>query len=1424
MAMERKSSKMSRLALIGITLLILVVPFGLYYSFYVSSQRAFFTKRSHRILSSIGSQVVSRVDGLQKVVRYAASRRCGDPGIISDKDNNTYIRDLAKYFDARSPFGIKLQFDQRSPESEADATKLEGRTDLPISVEFRQVGSAHRLTLNYLYGDQDREEDPCSDEGSKKELFKPGRFSVSSDTGELLRPVVERLVRHERRNAGEDLFDKVLVADSDTGAIIFEEGMDEVRIVNLDELLGKGASGATKHKSVAGRAAEEGSEDRSDDKTSDTKQQNDSTTSQKPSEDAGRQGLGVSAVSETEVASGEYKLLVQPIQLTVARSDSKTNQGYKLTVCGLVRSSTFSDKTFSFPYSLLLGFILVVLLTALSVPLIKLKLLGPKDDLRKADVVRTAGSAFLGIALLTLTLLDGHGYLTLEGQLDDQLALLATDIDRNLRSELAGVADELDALNLDKTVADDLEAACEACSQTQQSREDILDIHGVVDPGASTYPYFNSAIWMATESGEQKIKYTTRSEQTAFINVSGRRFFKDAKAKKLWLISVPQHDPLSLCLEPLNSRTSGENVAVVSKLTPRGDFVSAVDTRLMSLYGPVLPAGYGFCVIDSSGLVLFHSDEVKNLEENFFEECNNNKNLRAAVLTRQQETVDTKYVGRAYRVLVTPIQDLPWTLAVFRNTEILGTTNLEIVTLTVIAFSAWSLLLVVGIALAFWFRSKPWLPGLWPDGDKLECYKRVLFVNCALFIVFLLLVTFDRGGWLIAWGLIFPILAILHLLLLFEREPTKPTGETPGQEPTKPTGETPGQEQTGPLSKISRRIQTKVHEWLADFRRTYVLALVSLLVLAGMAPTVAFFKLFRDKQVGIFLRNGQLSLARGLERREEAVRSHYSSLLGSLKTGAVEKQARAVAAAEEAKATGAASGADARELTRLADDAAAAKQAYAEAVARRDFVSERTEWFIFKRLRLRWDVYESFFFGTEWIDTGSRGAPTGQEGRGSPDNGPLAWFLTTFSPLYNETGVDTAWLARGKSYDNHWESPEKSDRLTLVLRSTTSRTTGEDKDKNEEHTWALASITPTVTGVAMPLWWLLLFLTAMMLVLCYVVARFAARRLLLLDLETPISKSDIPAPDNRNFLVISPPPLDHKNVLEGNPDRTVDLSKTSAEQWWKEEIQLSKLHGSTVLIDHFEFYRDDPFWNERKLRLVENLLSDGNHVRIMSAVDPLSFPLTRTQRASESSVSNAEPNSQRDVERWAVTLASFVRRFGFDQTDSRTDPAQSVTPNAPGRGPVGRELADELVAKTGDRAEAYYRAVWSTCSPGERLTLCQVAQYGLVSRFDPDLRGLMQKGLIRCKPSPLMNPSFRRFVIGASAAEGVLAYRAEVESSWEKWKVPMLLVLLGVIAFLFATQRDLFDSTLTLASAVTGGILAFLRLVGMFSRDKTGAT
>ena len=1405
--MDKKTSKLNRAVVLGVTLLVLVVPFCLYYVVYVSSQRTYFTQKSHRALEGVGSQIISRIDNIRKVVENTARKGCQ-----ADAEKLQELSD--KDFMELNPYGAKLVF-RRADEQPPQRPRSDARVEAPvfsgdaITVDFRQDGSTNMFVLNYTRG--------------RESTSRQASFSVTSVTRELFTPVVDRFVIHDRQAAGEDLFDKVFVADSTSGTVIFEYGLEAIAVANIDDLLSASAAaaesrqGADKQKEPA--SPEQGPETRPSD-----------AAQPRPAERRRATGRGGSELVERKIADADYKLFLRPIQLTTPQTGSNARRGLNLIVGGLVRSEHLNAKTYSFSYTLLLLLILIVLITVLSAPLIKLRLLGLKDRLRGSDVLLTVCSAFFGAALLTLTLLDGYTYTKMEKDLDGQLADLASTVDGNLRSEIVSAAAQIDSLSdkLGENLLNlnlDSEEVCpnglNSCgagkgesAQTARGaryfKDNILRGDGLLDPESADYPYFNSVQWMDS-TGQQQIKFTTRRNHPAFVCVDDRPYFNNAKEGRLWEvawnISEKDRRKESVYVEALNSKASGENVAVISKKTRDKDYVAALDTKLLSLYQTVLPAGYGFCVLDRSGLVLFHTDDVKNLEENFFEECNNDRRLRAAVQSHQGDWMDLQYLGRAHRAFVQPIPGLPWSLVVFRDKQILRTINLEMMTLVAILFGAYTLLLAATLllfaALSFFFlpRSRLRLANIWPNPENGDRYKRIAIVNAVLFAVFLILIMASGRGVLILWGLLFPALALAFSV----RSMTKKERARSTANETAPVQEGGAESPGEPSAK-------QVKKERLDWRSWYCLALSSLLAAACIAPAMAFFKAMRDEQVRVFIRYGQMSLARGLERREDQVRNQYASVDPRVDAGL------------------------------------------------------KADQLVKKRLESDLDVYAFFFFDTKRID---RPAQNSQ-----PIGGPLGWFLTHFNAFYNETCVDSLDLVRRTSADKRWESSEDANTLTFTQHSMAAEVdasgqaepvnsgaginpsaAGAQPDGKALPSWTLATPQPGFMNLTDPLLWSVLLLGLGLLIGTYFAVRFAARRLLLLDMETPrASRIPLGAPVEENYLVVSPPLFDGGNRFPADKFFRIDLSSIATDEQWEKESSLDAFPKNLpVVIDRFEFKRDDAEWNERKLGLVSRLVfNKERRVVIVSSVDPMGFGLppaakeaAKAAKNGDQAAGNEKPRAfanassangslssyEAGVERWSATLASFVRVDTFDRADPAScgDLIGKVGASRPwsylqsikNRIDFDNAEGEELIAEVGDQAEAYYRAVWSACSREQRLTLCRVAQDGLVTRLDPELRGLIQRGFIVRDPSlRLMDESFRRFVLKASAAEGVSSYRGEAESHWQRLKVPMFVLLLGVVAFLFLTQKELYDTSVSMISAVTGGALALLKLIGMFQKNK----
>src|SRR5262249_3626952 len=147
-----------------------------------------------------------------------------------------------------SPFGVQLTFVRNTTQTKPDgeqpkpkpiqaaatqvkpgpATESNVKEARPtagtpvVTLCFKRRGATSQGVFEYQRGN--------GDGGPLKS------FSVTMDTDQLLEPVADRFLIHERQSGDEDIFDKVFVADSETGEVVFDYGLDAITIANLNEI------------------------------------------------------------------------------------------------------------------------------------------------------------------------------------------------------------------------------------------------------------------------------------------------------------------------------------------------------------------------------------------------------------------------------------------------------------------------------------------------------------------------------------------------------------------------------------------------------------------------------------------------------------------------------------------------------------------------------------------------------------------------------------------------------------------------------------------------------------------------------------------------------------------------------------------------------------------------------------------------------------------------------------------------------------------------------------------------------------------------------------------------------------------------------------------------------------------------------------
>jgi hypothetical protein len=149
------------------------------------------------------------------------------------------------------------------------------------------------------------------------------------------------------------------------------------------------------------------------------------------------------------------------------------------------------------------------------------------------------------------------------------------------------------------------------------------------------------------------------------------------------------------------------------------------------------------------------------------------------------------------------------------------------------------------------------------------------------------------------------------------------------------------------------------------------------------------------------------------------------------------------------------------------------------------------------------------------------------------------------------------------------------------------------------------------------------------------------------------------------------------------------------------------------------------------------------------------------------------------------------------------------------------EIFDEIR----ERAEVYYRSLWASLADGEKLLLVHLAEEGLVNpKNRRPLQRLLARGIARRDPAlRVMNETFRSFVIAHKHEVMAIERRDAEDSPWAHLKRPLMTMLVGVAVFFFATQRDMFNTTLVFVTALAGTLPQLLQLVGFFGSSKARA-
>jgi hypothetical protein len=1182
------------------------------------------------------------------------------------------------------------------------------------------------------------------------------------------------------RDLEEGFFDDVLIADSE-GLVLYQQSPGGIRIQNLSEL--PPPPGGLSTKSLLSKT--------------------EAPTSDGKATAAHSSFYAVSQVSskrDVELAGSTYQLYIQPSSVSLRQKQ----QDRRLVLCGLRTVKHSHGQVLVVPYPYLIWSALIGLTAfALGWPLLKFTYMSSKERLHSRHILYLISSTLLATAFVTLIALNASYKLTSDESSENELRLLADKINSNVNAELASALATLEVLSSDKALLK------LAHREEDWNQANFLEQYRTLSPQGKPLPYsYFRYFFLADDEGWQRLKLTVNSEATPKTNVSDEPYFQPIKDHRL--STFTDGKVLSeFRIDPLNSPNTGEFLVVLAKRLPDTASldlprpalrVGVLAIKLESLYKPVLPPGFGYAVVDLQGDVLFHSTSVRNLNEDFNKESREDPSVLALIAEGSTGSLDVNYLGTDKKLWVTPIQgvsDPRLTLIVFKDSTYLTTANMVIVII-------FSVLIVVYAILPFFFavlvhliRQADYpLEVIWPCEDLKSRYLDVFLANMVLSETFLFrFASFGLTPALLSVFVIALVAAIYPFLVC----------QTQSRSGSRLVGHIlmlivlvaisgfswvlvfPALFATYVFYRRSQLLENLFVNWV-PLKYAYTLVATSILVTIVVVPSCGFFRVSYDYVQRLFLETQQLELVQRLKDRQLTINDYYSHL--------------------------------------------AAPPSFSDA-----------------RLKETLDRYDSLFLNC-------------------PQQNPDPSKARDLQPSFAEDTILrlTAQFPANTLVAKLRELAETKKRLPGLIWKASARVDKcEVGDRSRRSLWLINSEEPIVSP--WPAWPALDRRVRLMLAVAILAIaiwiHFVSSRLFLVDVEPlpSLDKWHLDEYENaehlqHHILLIGHPKSGKRlTVSRLRPVQIADFAEMVTTGIWS----IAEPSPEVIALNHFEFAIDNADANTSKLRMLEEL-AYVRHKRIvlLSTVDSLYYLAAGSPDIVVAGKDKDLPTAIQLLDRWAALLTGFrkvtiedITVPGFQRVVTKVGNAskpqsfrqfvrcvvQECDHTAQLR-KIGATILRAQHKKTGlsrekliqellDRADSYYRVLWSTCTQDERLVLYQLAQDGWANpKNELAIQHLQRRRLVTLAPGlRIMNESFRRFIRNSQYHEEIVTWEREGDQSvWRYLKLSLGILAVAAATWLLYSQQQFFNAVLGYVGAIGAAVGIIFKLLSDLRGKPSGDT
>ncbi len=1153
-------------------------------------------------------------------------------------------------------------------------------------------------------------------------------------------------------------------------------------------------------------------------------------------------GLRTGRFFSQEISGSTKMIFAQPFLLG-------TDDHFVL--CGFIDQDEYHRKTRNLSGTTILIVLLLLFILALSLPFVKFLLMSRNERLSISDSLLAGITVILGTSVVVLILLDVYTYyIPVKETREKQMADLSFQISGNFQKEINAACGQLkfyDSLVSDTkapkgfmnnyvSIRDSAQVSVmdkEELSQKQAVNTEQLTETGFKLIRPKIYSNFNQVFW-TDSAGLQLFKWSTGAVRTPMITLGERTYFQKIIQGKVW--TLPGKAAHEFYLEGIYSRTTAENLVAIglkSNYTVADSIKSSADkknkphtgivamiTELNSVMDPILPMGNGFCIIDNTGKVIFHSDRTKNLSENFIEECSARDDLKSAMYSRTPNYFSTAYQGAEYKMYVRPLNSMPFYLVTFQDNSYSVTSNTEVLSLSVLFVVFFFLFICVQvIVLRIITKNESQLKAkifsfdwLWPLKGKQKAYQQILIFLIPSF--FLLLFFLHHAG-PVETLLIFFVSSIFTFALLYLKiDQFKSNGER------KSTKEflSSVNKQIISASFVMLIILNIISYYIIDdlvrfcafqvilsgfaitvlvldlpilkrysFRKSYLVIMLGVLMLVSIIPTFAFFRISFEKEAEISVRHTQLELASDLNKKSDELNKTYH-------------------------------------------------------------INDRSQKDIYCD-----SFYKTIFLRKDFPELKQYANPFSNE------DAVFSKISISLTPSYNDIVTKENNLA-DSALDGVWSWEKYGKESMLLHYNDLQKSASSNVDSLIIRSQIPAYTLPVPFGVhgfgvRGSLFWIGILFSIIGL---YGFIRFFVRIIFTTDFfrNNHYNKLGIISLkgffDSTNVFLVGPPYSGKTNWLKKQFDTTkikyeIDLNSLKSADDVKEQLEKCK-YADIIVIDHFEYGFRDYAAAERRLRLFEGLKQyDEKRVLVVSNVHPRMFLSEYPKppvKSEEETKTNPADLVKDDCDRWTKILGGYHKIYfpASGIVEQKQEVAKDLidcecngsyflrAQKAAIREYLNNEginnplTEEEIILRIESLAHVYYNSIWASLSEEEQYILYDIAQDGLVNLKNREvLTMLLNKGLLIYENRfRMMNESFRNFVLSEVSADDALELERKVKEtgSWNYFKTPVIIILITIALFIFITQEETYNNIIAFITTFAAGIPILFRLLGMITSMK----